>query len=56
MGKEEDKNRSLKESKWMICSIKNCRKKIIPGKEIKIGNKIYCSVCGTMIIKTSLGI
>ncbi len=49
MEKETESN-----SKKLTCSVRNCGALIDPGKEIRIGDKIYCQICGVAIVKSSL--
>ncbi len=41
---------------FLTCSVRNCGALIEPGKEIRIGDKIYCQICGVAIVKSSLPI
>jgi hypothetical protein len=51
---KKDKEYSIKEMKK--CCVINCRKKITHGKGVEIGEKVYCSMCGTIILKDLLGL
>ncbi len=48
-------NDSMNEKK-KCCVIINCRKIISSGKGIKIGEKEYCSICGTILLKDIIGL
>ncbi|MBD3351136.1 MAG: hypothetical protein GF364_06595 [Candidatus Lokiarchaeota archaeon] len=56
--KNEDQGNTnqKQENLELFCSVKNCGAKIEQGKEVKINGKIYCPICGTSIIKASLGL
>ena len=47
-------NDSMNEMKK--CCVINCGKRIAPGKGVKIGEKVYCSTCGTLILKEIIGL
>jgi len=49
--KNNDKECSMKK-----CCVINCGKRINPGKSVKIGEKVYCSMCGTILLKDIMGL
>ena len=54
-----ERNHNQKDSSQnqdLICSVKNCGRKIEPGKEIRIENNVYCPLCGGLVMKSLLGI
>ncbi len=38
------------------CCVKNCGKEIPHGTGMRIGDDMYCAVCGAAIIKESMGL
>jgi hypothetical protein len=51
--KEELPNKNS--SSYFICSVKNCREKILKGEEIVINNQIFCRQCSIMIYRQAIG-
>ncbi|HMF34347.1 MAG TPA: hypothetical protein VKK79_23185 [Candidatus Lokiarchaeia archaeon] len=41
---------------YYTCSVRNCGAKIEPGKEIRVGEQIYCSICGVAMLKAAFPI
>lgn len=54
--KENQKEDKQKQNDVLYCSVKNCGRKIEPGKEIFIENNVYCPICGAIVVKSVLGI
>lgn len=54
--KDEVQNSDLDDKIILRCCVKNCNAIIEKGKEIKIGDEIYCPECGTIVFKNSLGL
>ncbi|OLS12072.1 MAG: hypothetical protein RBG13Loki_4329 [Promethearchaeota archaeon CR_4] len=49
-------NVSEKKGIFLTCNVRNCGASIEFGKEIRIGDKIYCGICGVAKLKSTFAI